>query len=152
MSIVPVDKRKEIIKHTELPQLSIFTKRGIKQKDLIDGRVSIRRLKTNRAINQDIKDFKDKISYLQESIIDLQSTIRQKDMQINAFETLFQKNTKRINEVKILEDFRDMFILKCMIKSGTPITIFQCTGILTRKECKYAPECKDRIKLLRTIF
>ena len=152
MTIVPYDKQKEIIKSTELPNLSIFTRRGIKQKQIIDGRVSLRKQKTNKAINQDIKDFKDKISYLQENIKDLNSQIKHKDLMIEEYIKIGKSSIKRLNEVKILEDFRDMFILNCMIKSGTPITIFQCTGIIKRRECKYAPECQDRKDLLLKIF
>lgn len=152
MSIVPYDKRKELTTETEPPNLSIFTKRGVKQKSVIDGRVSLRRQKTNKAINQDIKDFKDKISYLQESIIDLNSQMKQKDLVIEEYQNLIKKNTKRINEVKILEDFRDIFILSCMIKTGTPITILQCSGIVKRKECNFQDKCIQRIKILEHIL
>lgn len=152
MTIVPYDKRKELSTPIEPTHIFILTKRGIRQKDIIDGRVSTRKLKPNRAINQQVKDLEDKILYLKENTIDLNSKIKQQDLIIKKYVTLCKKNIERINEVEILEKFRDMFVLKCMIKTGTPITVLQCSGIIKRKQCKYAPECKDRKTLLNKIF
>lgn len=152
MTIVPYDKRKELSTPIEPTHIFILTQRGIKQKDIIDGRVSTRKLKPNRAIKQDIKDLEDKIEIYKQQILDLEIKISDKDLAIVRYETLFKENEESIKYLHSLESFRDMFVLKCMIKTGSPITIIQCSGIIKRRQCKFVDTCKDRVNILEMLL
>lgn len=71
---------------------------------------------------------------------------------IKDYKKLVNETLDKREYVKALEGFRKLFTLKCMIKSGTPITILQCSGIVKRKQCKYVFKCKDRKELIDKIF
>ena len=145
--IIPFSYRKEIVPFTDR-NIPVLTKRGLKEKPLIDGRVNTFLLKTNKAIIKDKDDLTAQLNYYEEMIKDLQTKLESKDSSITSLKDALNSLSEKANYIKALEEFRNIFCLECIVHN-TKKTIIQCNESIKRNQCTFHETCKDRDKILK---
>lgn len=144
--IIPFSYRKEIIPFTDR-KVAVLTKRGLKEKPLIDGRVNIILLRPNKAIIKDKEDLTAQLGYYEEMIKDLQGELVNKDSSIASLKKALNSLSEKSKYISALESFREMFIMNC-ITHNIKKTIFQCNDSIKGNQCTFHEECVDRKNVL----
>lgn len=144
--IIPFSYRKEIIPFTDR-KVTVLTKRGLKEKPLIDGRVNIFPLRPDKAIMKDKDDLISQLEYYKEMIKDLQGELSNKESSIESLKNALNSLSEKSKYISALESFREMFMMNC-ISFNIKKTIFQCNESIKRNQCTFHEKCTDRKNVL----